>query len=278
MQELILTFWIVFSFSLCAGAFIETVVKERFFKNRQYLNVFGCKQVSYWVGNFIFDLSTYIPLMLVFIGIGVCMGLPMFADNKAEISTLFLCFGCGHILFSYAVSFLFTDSQMALKLISFLYLLGGLFLPAVILAIIRVTYGCMAFRIGEIINFIIPIRALYSGLDGLINQDNSLLAQMQKKMRERSENYSELPEPEKCDPLLSTPTEYIVLLTIVSILLCHVIYFTERLKVYFYKHPEEYLNCSLPNPESALSARDLCKIYNNKVQAVKGISFDLPKN
>lgn len=52
--------WVLLSISLCAGMFVECPVQERHLKIRYYLNVLGLSQVTYWLGNFAFDLLIYL--------------------------------------------------------------------------------------------------------------------------------------------------------------------------------------------------------------------------
>lgn len=51
--------WIIISFSLCSGMFIEHPVLERFSKMRYYLNVIGLYQSAYWIGSLLFDFVIY---------------------------------------------------------------------------------------------------------------------------------------------------------------------------------------------------------------------------
>ena len=160
--------WIVLSLSLCSGMFVEIPVKERFLKLRYYLKVIGVNQYVYWFSNLLFDMM--IMCFWIIIMIGVIYPLKLTAFIQQIEMTLFLLFGFGfaHISLSYFVSFWFTSADSAIKVFSFIYMIGGFFFPFLIKNMIFLSFGCQAFHISEIICAFIPLQPLYIGFKDIV--------------------------------------------------------------------------------------------------------------
>lgn len=119
------------SYGLNSSIFILTPVWEKEKEVKYILNVMGTKSVSYWLGTFISDFICFTIPMLSFIGAIYAFDVPFLVPflNKiipvVIVKTLILIFnnniiiykvfGISMLVYSYAMSFLFSNSNSAFK-------------------------------------------------------------------------------------------------------------------------------------------------------------------
>ena len=132
MKEIIYLVWIVFSLAMCSGIAVEHPVMEREGGMRYYLNVLGVGQGAYWLGNFLFDIALFAFQAAIMVVLVYPLNLSSYQESIYDFAALMALFGPAHTLFSYMISFAFTNPQTALKFISLVYMIAGFILPFVL--------------------------------------------------------------------------------------------------------------------------------------------------
>jgi len=119
-------------FVMCAGVFLFAPVGEREFKTRPVLNLFGMRQLGYWLGLLTGDLLLFVPQAILFVALILCIGLRPFSDQLGEFTALIMMFGLSLITHTYLFSHMFTKQNQATKWLVTIYLLVCTFLPQVL--------------------------------------------------------------------------------------------------------------------------------------------------
>ena len=171
MKEIIYLIWIIFSLSMCSGVAVENPVLERQNKIRYYLNVLGLGQVAYWSGNFLFDMICYSIQASIMISLVYPLKLTAYQKDIFSFIKLFLAFGPAHTLFSYLISFSFTEPQNALKFISIAYMIAGFVVPFLLKVISIGVDRCQGYfyTTTQLLSSVIPLQPLSQGLINLVN-------------------------------------------------------------------------------------------------------------
>ena len=126
----------LFSFAVCSGLFIVTLVDERSKRLRHVLKVVGVNTGSYFVGNLLADVLLFMICTAIFIALLYPLGLAYIYRDWANALGIISSFGFALICLTYLASFVFSNPIYAFNKIGMWYLIIGLVLPLVLTLII----------------------------------------------------------------------------------------------------------------------------------------------
>ena len=149
MNNNLVIFFISIAFALIPANFITIIVKEKINNSKHLMRVSGINIASYWLVNYIFELSKY------YFTTGICLILLYAFDfYKNYLYILYLIYGPATVSVTYILSFLFeseSNAQNGIILLNFL--LGAL--GSVCVLLIRALENVKT--IGKIIEYIIAL-------------------------------------------------------------------------------------------------------------------------
>src|SRR5437879_6162218 len=94
------------------------------------------KNVPYFFGNLLADFVLYLVPTICFIILLFPMKIDAFTSKWQSILCLMICFGFGLITMTYLMSYLFTSSNRAFRLIGAIYIFIGYVIPVAISSIL----------------------------------------------------------------------------------------------------------------------------------------------
>ena len=149
MNNNLVIFFISIAFALIPANFITIIVKEKINNSKHLMRVSGINILSYWLVNYIFELTKY------YFTTGICLILLYaFGFYKNYLYILYLIYGPATVSVTYILSFLFeseSNAQNGIILLNFL--LGAL--GSVCILLIRALKN--AKTVGKIIEYIIAL-------------------------------------------------------------------------------------------------------------------------
>jgi ABC-type multidrug transport system fused ATPase/permease subunit len=209
-------------------------------------------------------------------------------------------FGPAHTLFSYLISFGFTNPQSALKFISLVYMVAGFILPFIFKVISLGIDRCEGniYAVTSFLSQGIPLQPMSNGLMDLVNKGHRGFFEEQKyrkneafsrnmddKKRSHGIGSSQIKimlDWEKCDGFVKDVDTALVALALSCVVSIVLIFVVERFKLLFYQSAEskyqESNDIDLNDKSKYLQTRNLTKTYSGNVKAVQGISFNLNSN
>ncbi len=130
--------FVLLGFSLCSGLFILSLVTDKENKLRHLMNFIGMKPLAYYAGSYIADIIFFMVPTIGFIIILFPLDVRYFIINGAwaELLAVMTTFGLSMISLTYLISFMFKNANNAFKYSGIIFLLIGLFLPAIVGGII----------------------------------------------------------------------------------------------------------------------------------------------
>lgn len=137
-------FGFALSFKFASVMFI--IVKEKEERCRQHEKISGLKPSVYWIANLMFDLATYLLLAAFIGGISSAARLPDFIGDAAAAAWLALIlYGPANLLFTYLLSFLYSNHENAMAMHFFTNFLFAGILPAIIMVLRILDKNCHLF-------------------------------------------------------------------------------------------------------------------------------------
>jgi hypothetical protein len=121
----------LFSFSVCSGLYIITLVEEREKRLRHVLKVVGVKTSAYFMGNLLADLLLFFLSTVIFIALLFPLGLSLLYNDWPRVLAIISSFGFALITLTYLASFVFKNATYAFNKIGMWYMIVGLALPLV---------------------------------------------------------------------------------------------------------------------------------------------------
>ena len=159
---------ILFSFSLCAGLHVLTMIGDRENKMRYLLNYIGLKPSAYVLGNILFDVATYFIAANVFLALLYLMGLEFMHSGWLEMLAVLTCHGYASITLTYLISLNFKTAVFAFNKIGYWYVIFGLLLPLVVSTILGLSiafqHTSAFFQKFQYVLALDPFYGLVSGL------------------------------------------------------------------------------------------------------------------
>ncbi|KEG07341.1 putative ABC transporter [Trypanosoma grayi] len=115
MKSLLVAMLIMIPFSFVPSTFVSWVVRERECKARHLQNVSGLRFSVYWLSNYVFDICSYLIMMLLVMIVMLIFGRKEYvaAETFGPTFVLFVTYGLSCIAMSYALSFLFKEHSSA---------------------------------------------------------------------------------------------------------------------------------------------------------------------
>jgi hypothetical protein len=126
----------LFSFAVCSGLFIVTLVEERSKRLRHVLKVVGVNTGSYFFGNLFADVLLFMICTAIFIALLYPLGLAYIYRDWLNALGIISSFGFALICLTYLASFVFSNPIYAFNKIGMWYLIIGLVLPMVLTLIL----------------------------------------------------------------------------------------------------------------------------------------------
>jgi len=149
-----LVFFVSIAFALIPANFITIIIKERESNTKHLQIVSGIRMISYWLSNFIFELTKY-----YFIG-GISLLLILAFDRfPPYLWLLYLLYGFAMTAFTYMISLIFKTESSAQNMVLLLNLLFGALGGSVII-ILRILEDLV--NIGKIIAYVLRVIPSFS--------------------------------------------------------------------------------------------------------------------
>lgn len=121
------------AFCFIPASYVSFIVKEREIKAKHQQIISGVSIYSYWCSSWFWDVISYIPTVMLVLGVVFAFGIDSFTKNEGALATflLFMLFGPAVASFTYLGSFLFASHSTAQLVVMFANFLTGLCLMIV---------------------------------------------------------------------------------------------------------------------------------------------------
>ena len=205
-------------------------------------------------------------------------------------------FGPAHTLFSYMISFAFTDPQTALKFISLVYMIAGFILPFVLKLISFGIDRCEGpVYVGtQLFAQAIPLQPMTHGLIDMLtrghlgffreqtDREQEELERMRRRIGRKHGDAAQkiFDDYQKCDGYVTDVSSALVALALGCLLFALAVILFERVKLLHFQTEEAWASMKeratdMDDDSKCLQVRNLKKTYNGKTNAVRGINRDL---
>lgn len=136
LNGILFSMWLLVGFATGSGIFIVGLVQDREFKLRYMMNFIGLRTFPYFIGNFLLDFSLFMIPTSAFILLLFPMQIMVFTSKWGSILLVMMCFGAALISLTYMISFMFSNSQKAFRLLGTIYIIIGFAFPITISSVL----------------------------------------------------------------------------------------------------------------------------------------------